>query len=224
MLSEISCEHFKQKKISFKSGLNVILGDDKGINSIGKSTALMVVDFVFGGNSFLDHNAGAVREYGAHSYEFCFIFENLNYYFSRNTLSPDEVSICDQNYKLIKNISIDAYTALLKDKYKLIGSVGSFRSLVNTYARIWGKSNYDIVKPLSSFPKQADAIAVTNLIDLFEHLSSILDAKTKAEKEIERFKILRKSIKLEFIPKVTKTQHKENIQKIVEIDLELQKI
>lgn len=38
MLKEIICSKFKQSKIEFHKGLNVILGDELGSNSIGKST------------------------------------------------------------------------------------------------------------------------------------------------------------------------------------------
>lgn len=49
MLVEIRCDKFKKKVITFHKGLNVVLGDNKGTNSIGKSTLLMVIDFIFGG-------------------------------------------------------------------------------------------------------------------------------------------------------------------------------
>lgn len=53
MLKEIQCPLFNHAKISFHQGLNIILGDDDAKNSIGKSTALMVIDFVEGGDSFI---------------------------------------------------------------------------------------------------------------------------------------------------------------------------
>ena len=42
MLREIICDKFKEKKIEFHDGLNVVLGDEQGSNSIGKSTFLMI--------------------------------------------------------------------------------------------------------------------------------------------------------------------------------------
>lgn len=47
MLKEIFCSKFKQSKIEFHKGLNVILGDNNGSNSIGKSTMLLIIDYVF---------------------------------------------------------------------------------------------------------------------------------------------------------------------------------
>ena len=51
MLTEIQCDKFikygqPRGKIHFHKGLNAIIGDDNGSNSIGKSTFLMILDFV----------------------------------------------------------------------------------------------------------------------------------------------------------------------------------
>ncbi len=56
MLVEIGSPAFKAKgqvrpPIIFKEGLNVILGKDDGAMSIGKTSALLAIDFVFGGVS-----------------------------------------------------------------------------------------------------------------------------------------------------------------------------
>ena len=60
MLTEIICERFRGKKITFSNGLNVIIGD--GSNSIGKSTLLWVIDFVFGGSGFTEKNKFAIQK------------------------------------------------------------------------------------------------------------------------------------------------------------------
>lgn len=39
--------------IRFKKGLNVVLGKEDGANSIGKSSAMLAIDFVFGGDTYL---------------------------------------------------------------------------------------------------------------------------------------------------------------------------
>ena len=53
MLNEIICDEFKEKKITFHKGLNVVLGDELGSNSIGKSTFLMIIDYVNGGKDYV---------------------------------------------------------------------------------------------------------------------------------------------------------------------------
>ena len=52
MLVEIKCDIFREKAVKFHSGFNVVLGDEKASNSIGKSNLLLIIDFVFGGNVF----------------------------------------------------------------------------------------------------------------------------------------------------------------------------
>ena len=76
MLEEIKCEKFKQKSISFKQGLNVVLGTNNGSNSIGKSTLLMIIDFVFGGDDYI-YRCKEVRDaIGDHTIYFKFKFNN----------------------------------------------------------------------------------------------------------------------------------------------------
>ena len=61
MLVEIYCNKFKtggkdgevRPVIKFHKGLNAIIGDDNRSNSIGKSTLLMIIDFVFGGDDYI---------------------------------------------------------------------------------------------------------------------------------------------------------------------------
>jgi hypothetical protein len=73
ILKEIRCVHFSHLPIKFRPGLNIILGDDDAKNSIGKSTVLMVIDFVFGGSTFTGKDdAGAICELGPHRYDYSF--------------------------------------------------------------------------------------------------------------------------------------------------------
>ena len=48
MLKKIICDIFLEKEVIFHEGLNAIVGDDVASNSIGKSTMLMIIDFIFG--------------------------------------------------------------------------------------------------------------------------------------------------------------------------------
>ncbi len=70
MLVKVHCNKFREQTIEFHEGLNVVLGDEKATNSIGKSSMLMVLDFVFGGTSLTEHNSDIVEELGDHYYLF----------------------------------------------------------------------------------------------------------------------------------------------------------
>lgn len=52
MLKRITCDKFKTQPEDFRPGLNVILGSSDGSNAIGKSTFLLILDFVFGGDNY----------------------------------------------------------------------------------------------------------------------------------------------------------------------------
>ena len=56
MLVEIKSDIFREKTIEFHRGLNIILGDEKASNSIGKSNLLLIIDFIFGGETYIYHS------------------------------------------------------------------------------------------------------------------------------------------------------------------------
>ena len=61
MLVEIMCDEFKDHGkprgcIRLHAGLNTVMGSASGSNSIGKSTFLMIIDFVFGGDDYSNPN------------------------------------------------------------------------------------------------------------------------------------------------------------------------
>ena len=62
MLKQIKCDLFSHHQIDFQAGLNVILGDDEAKNSIGKSSALLAIDFAMGGSSLLVDKAGVIKK------------------------------------------------------------------------------------------------------------------------------------------------------------------
>lgn len=99
MLTEIRSEQFRAREIKFGPSLNVVLGDDNATNSIGKSSLLMVIDFVFGGSSMLEHNKDIVHELGHHDYYFTFKFAEECFRFRRGTFQPSIVYRCDENYE-----------------------------------------------------------------------------------------------------------------------------
>ena len=78
MLREICCEQFCQKQIIFNPSLSVILGTNTGDNSIGKSTFLLIVDYVFGGSTYAKA-MDIINNVGSHDIYFSFVFEGTTY-------------------------------------------------------------------------------------------------------------------------------------------------
>lgn len=216
MLKEIRCVHFNHSKISFHPGLNVILGDDDAKNSIGKSTVLMVIDFVLGGKSFLKDDSGAIRELGHHHYDFSFQFGQERLYFSRGTDTPDVVHVCDNSYARHSELPIEDYHRLLKHLYGLDGLESSLRSILNPFARIWRKGGLEPDQPFASVAKEPSAASINRLIDLFERSPDIADERAVLDKQKERRALVNKSMSANIIPKVTKARYAENTKTITE--------
>lgn len=224
MLIELRCEKFREKLISFHKGLNVVIGDEKATNSIGKSSILMIIDFVFGGNSLLEHNSDIVEELGDHDYFFQFTFEGEPCYFRRGTYKSDLVYKCNDKYEEIEPISIDEYRAFLKSSYSLEDSDLTFRSTVSLFSRIWGKDNLDVKQPLHGFKNQKSVECIDNLLKLYGRYKSIKLLSSKMKALSSEKSTINKAYKQELIPKVTKTKYKENILKVTEIDEEIKDI
>lgn len=221
MLKEINCNQFIQSKIEFTNGLNSVLGDNISTNSIGKSTFLMILDFVFGGNTFISKNSGSVKHVGDLTFNFKFIFNNSAFYFSRQTENPEIVGICDAEYNILTEITIDQYTSQLLEKYRIEYDQISFRDTVSLFSRIWGKENYSVDKPLLSFPKEADEVSITRLIKLFGHYNKIVEATKILKDKRDSKKFLNGAIRKNYIPKITKTTFEKNKKQLEILEKEI---
>lgn len=216
MLKEIQCPFFNHAKVTFHQGLNIILGDDDAKNSIGKSTALMVIDFAQGGNSFLEDEAGVIRALGHHHYNFCFVFSGKPYFFSRSTDASDVVHVCDNDYARLDVLPVEDYRRRLKEHYGLENLESSYRSIVSPFARIWRKGGLEPDHPFVSSPKEPSGTAVSRLIDLFDRSEDISAEKKVIDEQKERKKLIADSMRAEIIPSINKTQYKANTKTIAE--------
>ncbi|MBC3830843.1 DUF2326 domain-containing protein [Undibacterium amnicola] len=224
MLKEIRCPFFKHEKISFHSGLNIILGDDDAKNSIGKSTALMVIDFVHGGDSFIKDEAGAIKALGHHHYNFFFVFNGRPYYFSRSTDVSDVVFECDEDYKRFSEISVDVFRKTLKDFYGLVKIESSFRSTMNPFARIWKKGGLEPDQPFISALKESSGTAIARLIDLFDRSEDIAAERRVIDEQKDRKKLITDSMNANIIPSINKTKHGENLKIINENVMQIERL
>lgn len=224
MLKEIRCTFFSHEKIVFHKGLNIILGDDDAKNSIGKSTALMVIDFAFGGDRFLQDDAGAIKALGHHIYNFSFEFEKTLFFFSRSTDTPELVYVCDQQYIRQEELDLDSYRKKLKELYKLNNIVSSFRSIVSPFSRIWKKGGLEPDQPFISFAKEPAGTAINRLIDLFGHITEIASEKKTLDDQRKRKKLINDSMNEKIIPNINKTKYKENARIINESNVQINQL
>lgn len=227
MLYEIECDKFvinkngveqPRGKIRFLNGLNTVLGDKTGENSIGKSTFLLIVDFCFGGESYLNKEiSDAVEHIGNHVIKFAFKFDDDIRYFSRSTEDGKIVNRCDSNYNIIDTIKIEDFTSYLQDSYQMNNEYGSFRELIGRYFRIYGKDNYEERFPLRNGNESKDQ-AIAALEKLFGVYGSIANAKKVFMEKDERKKIIKKAVDIGELPKqITQKQFQINQKTIEEL-------
>lgn len=79
--------------IYLHAGLNIVEGADEAQNSIGKSTLLQIIDFIYAGNDFL--NSDAVRlpqAVGHHAIHFTLRLNGTEHHFVRATDRPGFVT------------------------------------------------------------------------------------------------------------------------------------
>lgn len=216
MLVEIVCEKFKQKRIIFKEGLNVILGDNNATNSIGKSSFLLVIDFVFGGNTY-NTTTDIISHVGNHTICFCFSFNSKKYYFKRDTAEAATVHVCDNEYNITKDITTGEFQEFLKDSYNINIEDLSWRQLVGLYMRIYGKPNLKETEPLFNKGTQQskDVQNLLKTFDKFEECSSQFKIKEEAS---NKFSAFQKAQSYKIIdPIKNKTEIKQLDRKLIEL-------
>ena len=229
MLKEIQCNGFKsngkiREPIVFHKGLNTILGGYSADNSIGKSTMLAIIDFCFGGETFINEK---ISQHVGEVYpiNFTFSFGGIDYYFSRQEDNKKKVWICSADYKREKEIKIEEFVSFLKEKYKITVQEASFRKLVSICSRFHGKDNIIPARPLTTYQHEPDKEAIDNLEKAFERYNEVSDLKQE-EKEAEKKKnAYSDAQKYDFVPnKITKRQFRDNAENIAKLKESLPKI
>lgn len=177
MLTEIRCDAFEDEKgdvrkpIAFHKGLNTIIGD--GSNSIGKSTFLMIIDFCFGGEDYVNKEKDVMANVGPHSICFEFTFAGKKFHFQRSTDNKNIISICDECYSKTGKISIDAFREWLLKSYQVEDLDLTFRGLISPYFRIYNRGTYNELKPLNSTIKEAEEKGVIALLKMYKSYEEI---------------------------------------------------
>lgn len=229
MLVEISCEEFKRygkirEPIKFHNGLNIIQGQDSGENSIGKSTFLLAIDFAFGGDTYAEKET-ITNKIGHHFIKFCFEFEGIRYYYKRGTEKPKEIIECDENYNQKSLITLDNFRKQLLKFYKIETKDISFRQVVGTYFRIYGKGNSNEFLPLASFSGETAENSLKNLLKIYNCFNVLDELNKQIEIEKDRKQTIKRAGEYNFVEIVTKkTIYKENQNKIEELENELKKL
>lgn len=211
MLREIESDAFRVPKVEFHLGLNVVIGDAAAANSIGKSSLLMVIDFIFGGADLLDKNDDIVPNIGHHEYRFAFEFDGQKHHFKRATELSEFVIECDAQYNQIKPLTVAQYTDWLIQAYATPKISLSFRSMVAPYSRVWPKDNVtNVHRPLHAVPSQSASDCINNLIKLFGRFSEVEHSSAVFAQADEHRRVWRKAEGMEFLSRIGKREYEAN--------------
>ena len=223
MLHEIYCEEFHQKRIIFNPGLSVVLGTNTGDNSIGKSTFLLIVDFVFGGGTY-SKTTDIIQNVGPHEIFFTFLFEGKMHKFCRHSIESNVVWRCNDSYEKVAAIDVADYCKWLDFKYALTLPALSFRDAVGRYIRVYGKKNCDEHHPLHYHATEKSEDACFAFLKLFDAYNPLKDAEAAAKRSVSDLSAYRSAQRLQFIAKITKTVYKQNKKDIERISSEIEEL
>lgn len=199
MLVKVQCDKFLRdgqirEPIEFHAGLNAVLGDDNGSNSIGKSTFLMILDFVFGGSDYVKKCTDVQENVKEHTIKFTFEFEGKEYHFSRNTVDYNRIIRCDAHYQPLKDeppLTLQQYGEFLCEKYGISADGITWRGAVSRFIRVYKRDTLDEERPLRSSRDEKAADTIKNYMRLFNRYSAV-EAQIKqaaaAEDEKEAFR------------------------------------
>lgn len=97
MLYKIECDELREGPIIFHEGLNIVLGDKEASNSIGKTTALKLVNLSFGSNEKKEFE-DLIHQYGKElRIIFTHIIDGKEMIFSRNFADWDNISCLSES-------------------------------------------------------------------------------------------------------------------------------
>lgn len=226
MLIEMWSPVFKKngktrEPIQFHPGLNVIMGMDLADNSIGKSSSLLAIDFIFGGNSY--QKSIAVKKLGDHPIYFCFQFEK-KFYFSRDTAKPDIITYCNDDYSPTgETTPLEIFLDKLKKRYHLDSPYLSFRLAMSGFFRIAGKNNQNTDFPLQVYSSQKSSESITTLIQLFNLYDNIARYKERLKDKSDQLTTFSNARKYAFISNLVggKKQFEANVSEIKRLEYNL---
>lgn len=226
MLVEMSSSVFKEKgkvrpPIRFKKGLNVVLGKEDGENSIGKSSAMLAIDFAFGGKTYA--SSDGVKHMGHHVINFAFQFDGDVHHFFHSTAQSDKVFLCNEKYEFREEWELHQFTDWLKVKYHIDFPDLSFRTTLSSFFRIYGKDNTDERRPLRGIRGQNMQKSIDMLVKLFNRYIDIEPRKQGFDEATKKLEAYRAARKYRFVPDLVggAKQYEENVTAIRDLEMQL---
>ncbi|WP_277035133.1 DUF2326 domain-containing protein [Propionimicrobium lymphophilum] len=228
MLTELYCDAFKPscpKPITFTPGLNIILGTKGATNSIGKSTMLMILDYVFGGDDYLRLSKDVKHNIGDHTFKFAFDFKGERHYYMRGTQSPNEITVCDSSYTPITTQPLKDFRDVLAIGYGVSANGTTWRNMVSGSFRIWQRDNDKTTLPLSTHRSDTHRAGITRLLALFGVLGEVQEAlllEEEAKAAVEAAKVAAQHYSLNIAK--NKKEVEENLKRIEQLEQQVKEL
>lgn len=210
MLKEIRCDKFMhngiiREPIQLHSGLNSVIGAKDGANSIGKSTFLMIIDFIFAGDDYITKATDVIDNIGNHTIAYQFEFDGKPYYFSRSTANSTVFNVCDSTYKVIEKLDKQAYCSILAEHYGLDFPYLSLRQTISPFVRVWGRETLNENKPLKAAADAPDSQGIETLLQIFDKYNEVNEQKEFLKEAESRKSAFVNGAKYEYIATVKNT-------------------
>lgn len=221
MLKEIICDKIPEGRIAFNEGLNVVVGDEAAANSIGKSSALAMIDFAFGGD-FYAKREDIIKNVGHHELKMHFVFNGNDCFFSRGTADSGYVHICNSDYDIKGTMGIADYKHFLSERYLLHTTSLKIGEIVSQFCRIYGKDNYNEHEPLKPDYKAKVEQRIIFLVKLFGHYNAIEEQAVVMNEAADRKSAYNKVVNLKLVaPVKNKTEYKKILKDISRLEGEV---
>ena len=227
MLKMLQCDEFKcngrpRGPIVFRKGLNSVIGNESGTNSVGKSTFLMILDFVFGGEDYINKSPEVHANLPPHTFKFEFEFNNTSYYFTRSSDDYKHVYKCDDSYTPLHDgkMTIDQYNDFLANAYHISHAGISWRGAVSRFIRVDRRETMDEKEPLRSSKGEPPNIAIIQILKLYNKYAAVSEQELKSKEAEQKEKAFKMAQKYNYIPSVkNKTEYNNNQNRIYELTI-----
>lgn len=183
--------------------------------SFQKVETFRFADYTFGGDTYAKQD-NIIRNVKHHTLKFKFHFNNEDFYYSRSTDSQNIVTVCDKFWNKQYEITNDEYTNLLKAKYVSSDLLLSFRELLGTYTRIYGKQNCNENHPLHIVPNEKMSLIINRILKLFEVYNQVEDQEKTINSKDEQLKAYKTASQAEIIPTLKNKKEKSDSNEKIE--------
>ncbi|WP_353663535.1 DUF2326 domain-containing protein [Cutibacterium avidum] len=192
--------------------MNIVEGADQAQNSIGKSTLLQIIDFIYAGNDF--PNSDAVRlpqAVGHHAIHFTLRLTGTDHHFVRATDRPGFVTrYHDPDWQeMVEDLTLAEYQQFLLDGYGLGDTGGRWRELVGRFSRVDERDMALLDRPLAAAARANDidgAKALLRLFGAYEEIDKIQSRYDQVRKEVDALNAMAKGKYSSYIKFTTKKE------------------